>query len=120
MRKVITQLLRISDDQYSRFVYETGIAFAEDFYGKDDWQMITLITGSKEYWKWYKNQFRQIDELFVHRYGMSEAEPKMLRAIWENDHQPDKLDAFPGKLVVFEEMQQLWDNFSKQSNKVNV
>ncbi len=111
------KLTGMSEEQYNELVFTSGIAYAEEFYGTEDTEALSIITGHKGYWDWYRNQFAQIDELFIHRYAQCEANAALMREIWQGEHTPDKLDVFPGKMVVFEAIQEVWDNLLANRKK---
>jgi hypothetical protein len=106
MQKVIA-LLAITEVDYNDFLFDCAFAFANHFYGVKS--AVTQVIKTRAYWQWYRNQFEQRDELFLHLYGQSCESKKALRELWKDEHSAHRMDAYPGKEVVYEAMQGVYD-----------
>jgi hypothetical protein len=105
--KAIQRLLNINEEDYTAMLFDCAFAFANHFYRVK--VAVDQIIKTSAYWNWYRNQFEQADILFIHRFRDSGSTKKALRELWKEEHAAYKLEAFPGKEVVYEAMMGVYD-----------
>lgn len=118
MNCAIIKLTLISKDTYSRVVYNTGIAFADYYYG-NDFEVVTLITSSKAYWDWWRNQFEQTNDAFIKRHESSRWDSQKFCDLWMKCHEPESVIAYPSQYVVEEAMSRIWGKVWKEEHVLN-
>ncbi|MBX7204179.1 MAG: hypothetical protein K1X81_02030 [Bacteroidia bacterium] len=101
----ITAMVGVSADDYARLVFETGIEYAGMLTGGNE-QAVSRVIQTKTFWKWFKNQWQQIDEVFLAAYRIADRNDsdvrESLRLMWIEEHNPEAIKAKPVKQVVDE------------------
>lgn len=109
----IFDLLHMTKEQHSAFIYEVGCEYLTAFFGKNV-SAIKEVEGRKEFWNWFKNQWYIRDERFVAD-DQNHVTPLELRlSIYRCLHNPIILacEIAPNRVV-------LGDNYIIQKLKMN-
>lgn len=77
IKKEVCSRLGITEFEYDREVFESGVQFVEDVIGEME-QIKNIISYSEKYWNWWRNQF-SISDLKLLNSGISRIE-------WLNSH----------------------------------
>lgn len=118
MKEYIKALTRISDDAYQAFYFENAGAFLDYYYGNDK-DVTLMLMQCPAFWKWWLNQFEQIDEAFSLRFSQSEAPSHLLLKLWKQDHDPERMVAFPAQHVIEAAMSEVWSKAWKEEQQLN-
>ena len=64
LKEKVCRLLEWDDQQYAEFQYETGLNYLRHYIGFDP-QAIDMLTRTRTYWNWWKNQWAIRDNQFI-------------------------------------------------------
>lgn len=104
----------LNEEQYNQHIYDSGINYAE-YYTRDT-EAAKWITETKAYWSWYRNQFEQIDELFLLKFSehpVNDRTVALLKKRWYNSHNAGNMVAYPNKAI----LERAWELMISAMNK---
>lgn len=96
----ICELVAITAEDYRMVVFNTGVDLIH--YQLNNTALADKILASETYWQWYMNQFAIVDEHFIFKFTYEGTSIKIredLKGLWFADHQPEKLEYYPGPAV---------------------
>lgn len=71
---IVIDLLQWSEEQYSTYLYETGLAYLEAYFGKDQ-EAANKLSGRRQFWSWFKNHWTFRDQSFCETFLLDEETP---------------------------------------------
>ena len=101
LQSKILQLLDWTEEEFSHFMFETGLAYLQAYFGTDI-QAIDIVKTRKEFWTWFKNQWYYRDQSFVETFDCSESPESLTLHLYYSLHNPTILacDIYPTRQVL--------------------
>lgn len=97
----VLQLLNWSKDEFSIFMYETGIEYLKAYFGKDE-EVIDRLSERREFWNWFKNHWYYRDKSFFESFLLNQCSLEYRLIMYRGLHNPTILasDIYPTRQVL--------------------
>ncbi len=118
--QLIKRLCNIGDETYINKFFDAGVDFLQ-WYSSNDTMCVDLLKACPSFWKWWKSQWMQREEVFVNLFQNVRNNHSTMRERWHMIHAPESVESYPPKAVMEDSwnvlMSEAWADVSISEHK---
>jgi hypothetical protein len=101
LQRQIMQLLHWNEEQYALFIYETGLAYLQEYFGHDK-EAIDILARRREFWNWFKNHWSYRNQVFLETFLLDTCEMSWKLELYHALHNAKQLacEIYPSSTVL--------------------